>query len=190
MARFCDMSPKYQEDVNKKLTELEHVSEGIYHDLRSIFRGGGYVLSLQFRKKGLDRIVEKDISDYAGRRSYKTQVKDLFAARLCPSRHDPIHTDGEVKDEMQNKIYNFYDGHSKITSVTVENKFLKNGMNVRYFVFNGHIELQILTLNEYNILEDTHKEYEERRTRGATSAKASDAKVAHDNRIWNGYLSL
>jgi len=51
---------------------------------------------------------------------------------------------------MQLTIKMFYRHHLRI-KVT-----LKNGMNVRYIV--GHIELQILMLNQHNVLEETHKE--------------------------------
>jgi hypothetical protein len=126
----------------------------------------------------LQRIVEKDVFDYAGMKSYETQVKDLFAARLCPSLNDDALSETEVKDDMQTKIKHFYRRNSKI-KVTVENKTLNDGMNVRYIVFNGHIELQILTLNEYNILETTHKDYEERRSRRSISVQSTDVKVIY-----------
>jgi len=176
--RFSDMSLDYQEDVLRKLSDLESVSEDIYKDMRTLFRGGGYILSLEFRKKSLQRIVEKDVFDYAGMKSYETQVKDLFAARLCPSLNDDALSETEVKDDMQTKIKHFYRRNSKI-KVTVESKTLNDGMNVRYIVFNGHIELQILTLNEYNILETTHKDYEDRRSRRSISVQSTDVKVIY-----------
>ena len=48
----------------------------------------------------------------------------------------------------------------------IDNKHLTiNGrkMNIRYITFVEHIELQLLTLEEYHILESTHLEYELRR---------------------------
>jgi hypothetical protein len=170
---FSKMSKDYQDDVYRKLSELEPLSESIYQDLRTRFKGGGYILSMEFRKKGLQRIVEKDVTDYAGVDAFETQVKDIFAARLCPSRHDDSLSDDQIKDNLQSAIKVLYKG--KKIRVTVENKTLKNGMNVRYIVFADHIELQILTLKEYHILEDTHKEYEDRRTGSAGTVSAPTA---------------
>jgi hypothetical protein len=115
----------------------------------------GYTISTKFREKNKQRIVEKDVLDYAGEKSFDTQVKDIFAARLCPSsshhRGSPSLSDKEIKDKIQFDIKSYFKRFPNIRS-TVENKTLKNGMNVRYIVFNGHIELQILTLQEYHIL--------------------------------------
>ena len=134
------MCTDYQYDVNSKLSDLKDVTEEIYQDLRQVFVDG-YVLSTTFRMKDRQRIVEKDVTDYVGDESLDTQVNDLFAARLCPSRSHAISCpEKKVKDNIQLTIKMFYIYHPRI-KVTVENKTLKNGMNVRYIVFNGHIEL-------------------------------------------------
>ena len=134
------MCTDYQYDVDSKLSDLKDVTEEIYQDLRQVFVDG-YVLSTTFRMKDRQRIVEKDVTDYVGDESLDTQVNDLFATRLCPSRSHAISCpEKKVNDNMQLTIKMFYKYHPRI-KVTVENKTLKNGMNVRYIVFNGHIEL-------------------------------------------------
>ena len=83
------MCTDYQYDVDSKLSDLKDVTEEIYQDLRQVFVDG-YVLSTTFRMKDRQRIVEKDVTDYVGDESLDTQVNDLFAARLCPSRSHAI----------------------------------------------------------------------------------------------------
>ena len=130
--------------------------------------------------KDRQRIVEKDVLDYVGDESFDTQVKDLYAARLCPSRRHATLSEKKVKDHMQLTIKRFYRYHPTI-KVTVENKTLKNKMNVRYIVFNGHIELQILTLNQYLELEDDHDKYVELRNPVAMATK--DIKVIYSDHV-------
>ena len=101
--------------------------------------------------------------DYAGPTSRVTQVKDVYAARLCP-RHENK-PDKQVKDELQQKLMNYFDKFPQY-KYKIDNKHLTiNGrkMNIRYITFVEHIELQLLTLEEYHILESTHLEYELRR---------------------------
>ena len=93
--QFAEMGKDYQDDVNSKLSDLKPVSEEIYQDLRQMF-SDGYVLSTTFRMKDRQRIVEKDVLDYVGDESFDTQVKDLYAARLCPSRRHAT-----VREESQ-----------------------------------------------------------------------------------------
>jgi hypothetical protein len=81
--KFSEMPKDYQDDVKKKLLELPPICEEIYQLLRELFEDA--VLTSRFRRKKIQRILEKDVIDYAGVTSHKTQVKDLFAARLCPS---------------------------------------------------------------------------------------------------------
>jgi Reverse transcriptase (RNA-dependent DNA polymerase) len=138
------MSLEYQNDVKDKLKVLREQSQVIHRDMCGQFTTD-YTISTIFREKSLERITEKDITDYGGVESFKTQVKNIFAARLCPSYPDKTVSDKQVKDKMQNTINAFYKGKKNIM-VSFENKTLKNGMNVRYVVFDGHIELQILTL--------------------------------------------
>ena len=83
------MCQDYQYDVNSKLSDLKDVTEEIYQDLRQVFVDG-YVLSTTFRMKDRQRLVEMDVTDYVGDESLDTQVNDLFAARLCPSRSHAI----------------------------------------------------------------------------------------------------
>ena len=177
--QFAEMGKDYQDDVNSKLSDLKPVSEEIYQDLRQMF-SDGYVLSTTFRMKDRQRIVEKDVLDYVGDESFDTQVKDLYAARLCPSRRHATLSEKKVKDLMQLTIKRFYRYNPRI-KVTVENKTLKNGMNVRYIVFNGHIELQILTLNQYLVLEDDHDKYVELRNPAAMATP--DIKVIYSNHV-------
>jgi len=177
--QFAEMGKDYQDDVNSKLSDLKPVSEEIYQDLRQMF-SDGYVVSTTFRMKDRQRIVEKDVLDYVGDESFDTQVKDLYAARLCPSRRHATLSEKKVKDLMQLTIKRFYRYHPTI-KVTVENKTLKNGMNVRYIVFNGHIELQILTLNQYLELEGDHDKYVE--LRNPVAMATTDIKVIYSDHV-------
>jgi len=177
--QFAEMGKDYQDDVNSKLSDLKPVSEEIYQDLRQMF-SDGYVVSTTFRMKDRQRIVEKDVLDYVGDESFDTQDKDLYAARLCPSRRHATLSEKKVKDHMQLTIKRFYRYNPRI-KVTVENKTLKNGMNVRYIVFNGHIELQILTLNQYLELEGDHDKYV--KLRNPFAMATTDIKVIYSDHV-------
>ena len=102
---FDKMSEAYRRDVLAKIDSLYSVSEELFHHIRAMSRGSGYTISIEFRAKGIERIAEKDYNDYAGSTSRVTQVKDVYAARLCP-RHENK-PDKQVKDELKQKLMNY-----------------------------------------------------------------------------------
>jgi len=109
---FEKMSPEYRQDVLGKIESLYCVSEEIFHHLRAMSReshplASDYTISIEFRPKGIERIAEKDYNDYAGPTSRVTQVKDVYAARLCPRQENK--PDKQVKDELQQKLMNYFD---------------------------------------------------------------------------------
>ena len=121
--QFSDMLEEYQDDVNNKIPYLKSLSDEIHHHLCDLF-SVGYTISTKFREKNVQRIVEKDVLDYAGDKSFDTQVKDIFAARLCPSsshhRGSPSLSDKEIKDKIQFDIKSYFKRFPNIRS-TVEN---------------------------------------------------------------------
>jgi hypothetical protein len=156
------MNREYQDYVNKKISDLKILSDVIHKNLCDRFPK--CTITAEFREKNRSRIVEKDVLDYGRKRtsSFDTEVKDIYAARLCPVHDDKL-SDDEAKDNMQVDIKNLFKGDRNI-NVSVQNKTHNNGMKVFYLVFNSRIELQILTLREYLELKDTRKIYEEERT--------------------------
>jgi hypothetical protein len=157
---FSEMSPEYQADVQEKLSMMRQLSLEIHRDLCQIMFREGYTISTTFREKGIQRIIDKDVLDYVGVNALCTQVKDILAGRLCPVTSDKTKSDNEVKNNMVDIIHKFYHRHPTIKT-RIDNKTLSRvKMNVRYVVFNEHIELQVLTLGEYLKLEETHEEYE------------------------------
>ncbi len=78
------MLPEYKEDVNNKVRDLAPVAEAVKGEVGRLVQNS--MMSSSFRLKGLDRIAEKDLKDYAGERSKKTQVKDIYAGRIAPVR--------------------------------------------------------------------------------------------------------
>jgi hypothetical protein len=167
------MLPEYKGDVNKKVRDLAPLAESIREDVGLLIEGS--MMSSSFRLKGLDRIAEKDLKDY-GRRSKKTQVKDIYAGRIAPGRLVKDKSESEIKTEIKDKILEFYDGRNDV-EITVDNKQVpvSNGtetrvINIQYVIFNKHIELQILTLEEYLFIEQAHDEYEESRVDPAAYA--------------------
>ncbi len=149
------MLPEYKEDVNKKVRDLAPLAKSIREDVGLLIEGS--MMSSSFRLKGLNRIAEKDLKDYAGERSKKTQVKDIYAGRIAPGRLVKGKSESEIKKEIKDKILEFYDydGRNDV-EITVDNKQVpvSNGtetrvINIQYVIFNKHIELQILTLEEY-----------------------------------------
>ncbi len=168
------MLPEYKEDVNKKVRDLAPVAKRIREDVGLLIEGS--MMSTNFRLKNLDRIAEKDLKDYAGERSKKTQVKDIYAGRIAPAGKVKDKSESEIKAGIKDKILEFYDGRSDV-EITVDNKHVpvsngteKRVINIQYVIFNKHIELQILTLEEYLFLEQAHGEYEESRVDPAASA--------------------
>ena len=157
---FSEMSQEYQDDVKDKINIMRELSFEIHHDV-SLKLFPGYMMINSFREKGLQRIIDKDVQEYVGRNALCTQVKDIFACRLCPPRDDKTKSDYEVKNDMVDIIHRFYHRHPRIKT-RIDNKTISrlNNMNVRYVVFNEHIELQILTLPEYIMMEETHDDYE------------------------------
>jgi hypothetical protein len=79
---FDGMSEKYCNHVESTLTELETQAEHIRSSIGRKFPKA--MMSASFRLKDKNRIDAKDISDYGGVKSTKTQVTDIFAARLAP----------------------------------------------------------------------------------------------------------
>jgi len=146
--------------------------------------------------------MEKDLKDYDGRvynECLRTQVKDIFAARLWPSNNYMIDRDLEVvKMEIVIELLECF-AHLKLKcvfapkTVTIEGREIK----VKYFTINEHIELQVCTLEECQIMEDTHKDYEERRSlnvESAASVKLTDSVKANTHTMdvdlitsFNGY---
>jgi hypothetical protein len=111
-----------------------------------------------FRPKKVARIVEKDKKDYGG--PPKTQVKDLYAARMLVDSVEEgqtrlrslrdhlkrVHPDLDFTSELKNPIV---DGHK---------------LQLWYITIKRHIELQILTYADHKLMTDTHYKYEETRS--------------------------
>jgi hypothetical protein len=83
------MPEEYQADLTNKLADLEPLSDELYLILRKSFKDEKYILNLNFRKKSIERTIEKDIKEYKGEYAASTQVKDLFAARLIANPDNP-----------------------------------------------------------------------------------------------------
>ena len=85
---FDNMPEAYRLDVENKIAELAPKAAEIHAHLVSMCKGQpGYMISTEFRLKSKIRIVEKDLKDYDGSvypECLRSQVKDMFAARLCP----------------------------------------------------------------------------------------------------------
>ena len=112
--------------------------------------------------------MEKDVYDYGGITSYKTQVKDLWAGRLTPTAEDPSKQD-DMKNDAIRILNNAFKDHPNIT-MNIEQKILKidykgeiHVIKAKYITFNNHIELQIVTTRENDMMMETHKTYNERR---------------------------
>jgi len=104
---FEKMSEGYRRDVLAKIDLLFSVSEELFHHIRAMSTGSGCTISIEFRAKGIERIAEKDYNDCVGPTSRVTEVKDIYAARLCP-RHENK-PDRQVKDELQQKLMDYFE---------------------------------------------------------------------------------
>ena len=146
---FTLMPEQYRRDVEDKIAALQAVAEEIHRHLKGICeRGARYEISPTFRLKTKNRIMEKDLKDYDGRvynECLRTQVKDIFAARLWPSNNYMIDRDLEVvKMEIVIELLECF-AHLKLKCVFAQ-KIVSIGdreIKVKYFTINGHIELQI-----------------------------------------------
>jgi hypothetical protein len=166
---FEGMSEKYCKHVEASLMELEPKAEHIRYNIGRKFPKA--MMSASFRMKDKNRIAAKDVSDYGGIKSTKTQVTDIFAARLAPGR-------GEVKNKTPDEINEIKMKYVEDIGVLFENEgidinvFQKDktigdrNITIVYIIFHRHIELQVVTLDEYEHLEDSHEQYEEDRVKG------------------------
>jgi Sel1 repeat len=176
---FEEMSEAYRRDVGGKLDRLSPVACDIHRHLSALFNRDEYTMSPSFRIKSTKRIAAKDCVDYSGPISFSTQVKDLFAARLSPSLSDGTKSNRQVKDSICNKIVEHFSNYP-IFDIKVERKDKKIGADNLYLIyitFMGHIELQVLTLEELKFLEEDHLAYEERRQGTALTSRARTASV-------------
>jgi hypothetical protein len=156
---FSQMSPEYQSSLSSTLESLKPLAVQLHTQLSNLFPDA--TMSNSFRQKSLDRAAQKDVNDYAGPQSIKSQVLDLFAARISPK---PSTIGRDAKEECRDKILDYFQKNSGLLTVDlhIHNKKLRiNGrdMNVHCVIFNQHIELQILTLEEYDFLNKSHAQY-------------------------------
>ena len=156
------MTQEYRDDVTRKMKQLKPLTEDILKIIREEFPiGFGYT---NFRPKSYARIIEKDVNKYKGLSARETQVKDLYAARLFATPDN--RKDGESMKEMVLERFNkiFY-RHPTINFISENKQKIINffgemrHINPKYVTFNGHIELQVVTSDEYHILAITHDEY-------------------------------
>ncbi len=92
MSQYWDqLLPEYQEDVNSKARDLAPLARSIREDVGLLIEFS--MMFSSFRLKSLGIIAEKDLKDYAGKRSKKTQVKDIYAGHIAPGR--------KVKDKSE-----------------------------------------------------------------------------------------
>jgi hypothetical protein len=195
---FEKMSRIYRDDVENKIEALGEVSAVIHHHLVAMCNTWGYALSAGFRLKSRERIAEKDCKEYS-RKSRMTQVEDIYAARICPSHSNGTLTDIEVKREIQNKVMHYFDKYPQYKCYVDNNTLTIDGRNIdkRCINFMGHIELQILTLDEFHKLEASHADNEsrgagittstsnthlssDRMSSGFDGASSSDSKIVSD----------
>jgi hypothetical protein len=176
------MNASYRKDVESKINSLNPLAQEIHCHLLTMAKGAGLTMSCAFRAKGIERIAEKDFEDYAGPTSSSTQVKDIYAARLCPNATDGTLTDEQVKDQLQAKLVEYFDNikswvYLKKYPYKIDNKKITvtdgREFNIRYMTFLDHIELQVLTVEEYFILESAHEEFERQRAGLATTTHVS-----------------
>jgi hypothetical protein len=159
---FQKMSPDYQRSLAITLESLKPKVIQLHLDLNKLFPDA--IINSSFREKSLDRAAQKDVNDYAGPNSTRSQVSDLFAARIFPSEvvSDGNGSDYDWKREYVNKILAFYQNNTDII-VKVNNKGKDIGgkdIKIQYVIFNDHIELQILSKEENDILNQAHAQYE------------------------------
>jgi hypothetical protein len=132
----------------------------------------GYDLT-EFRKKETSRIAQKEASDYAGFVSETTKLTDIFAGRLLLDDVPPGESKESIKLRYANLIYERFRQENVreiIHKVTIDNKdkdIKVNGVthriNIRYMVFNDHIELQVLMKAEADLLYLARDQYVEDR---------------------------
>jgi hypothetical protein len=198
---FENMSEAYRVDVEKKIVELTPVAADIHAHLISICKGRpGHMISTEFRVKSNVRIVEKDLKDYDGHvypECLRTQVKDMFAARLCPPSSHLYGTDAEeetkqLKATIRNRLFDHFKKNTSY-KFSYTPKTLKIGgreFDVDYITFMDHIELQILSLEEAHLLEATHGDYENKRAvEGVISPTSAHASSSPGNVKSTGSIS-
>ena len=162
------MPAQYRLHVETKIAQLQPVAVYIHRHLQDMCASSRYEISPEFRLKDKIRIAEKDRKDYDGRiygKCLTTRVKDLFAARICPScEYKTAEVVKNVKTEIRNELLKFFDLYSR--KCVLEDKWLtieERKMKISYFTIKGHIELQVCSLDERRLLEDDHDAYEDRR---------------------------
>ena len=163
MATLSEMKKEYQDDLCTKMSTLHPLTEVILTILRDEFPTGfGFT---NFRRKSIERILEKDIKEYKGLSGKETQVKDLFAGRLfsIPDNHDEAEA---MKRKVLDRLNDLFPDELK--GITFKSEFKPKMIDVfgdmklinpMYVTFNGHIELQVVTFDEHNILTITHNKY-------------------------------
>jgi hypothetical protein len=115
----------------------------------------------------------------------RSQVTDLFAARLVPKRDKHTGADDETfRDECVSRIVkNFAQSHPDIDVQVHKNKAplrvkaqgVVREVRVVYIVFARHIELQVLSMADYLLLDEGHEEYEyDRQAKGGSAADQGD----------------
>jgi hypothetical protein len=162
------MSETYRDNVERKIVELRPVAAEIHGHLLTMCKGqNGYTISTHFREKNKIRIAEKDVNDYDGLESSQTKVKDIFAARLCPlssacSNEEEV---TQEKEKIRNILWNYFENYPQYKCVMAPKTLTIEGtkMKIPYITFLNHIELQVVTMTEFRLLEDTHGSYEVRR---------------------------
>jgi TPR repeat protein len=189
---FEEMSEAYRQDVGGKLDRLSPVASDIHRHLSALCTSDEYIISDRFRIKSTNRIAAKDCLDYSGPEAFSTQVKDLFAARLSPSRSDKSKTNRQVKDDLRNTILKYFRDHTDYT-LTIECKEKTIGADHLYLIyitFMGHIELQVLTLEESKFLEEDHLAYEMRRLGMSSPTSSADASSVQSRSLSNNASML
>lgn len=166
---LTEMSEEYQYDISTKMTHGKKVAEDVYHSIRRLFRDEKFNLSISFRAKSIERSIEKDLK-YKGIHAKTTQVKDLFAARLIANPDNPDDAEEMKQHVLQRFNEEFYQHPDIKFDCESKTKYIEfRGQMVRvdplYVTFNDHIELQVVTSEECNVLTQTHEEYIHERKR-------------------------
>jgi hypothetical protein len=165
------MTSEYRHYTSTAMVDLRPTARTVHGAVSGLFQDS--VMSASFREKDGERAAQKDIRDYGGLESRRSQVTDLFAARLVPKRDKHTGADDETfRDECVSRIVkHFAQSHPDIDVQVHKNKAplrvkaqgVVRVVRVVYIVFARHIELQVLSMEDYLLLEQGHEQYEEDR---------------------------
>ena len=114
------------------------------------------------------------MSDYGGIQSKKTQVSDIFTARLAPGRAEVKNKSADeinvIKMKYVEDIRSLFEEEDIDITINQKDKLIGNqNISIVYIIFHRHIELQVVTYEEYKLLEDYHPHYEEDRVKKKTA---------------------